>query len=112
MKRRKVENPTVTDEVTVVPVYRFNYTNAAMDGYVTATDTFSEAAGYGLMEGQSYSTNADGSLPKGAAALHVVLPVGSYDMNILRKGGTRADVYNDGIQIINNSTAAEELFII
>ena len=103
----RVTNPTGTDEVTVVPVYRFNYTNAAMDGYVTATGAFTAEAGYGLISGQSYSTNENGSLPKDAAALHVVLPEGSYDMNILRKGGTRADVYNDGIQIINNSTAAE-----
>ena len=102
----KVTNPT-SGEVTVVPIYRFNYTNAAMDGYTTATGTFTAATGYGLIDGQSYSTNENGSLPKDAATLHVVLPVGSYDMNILRKGGARADVYNDGIQIINNTTAAE-----
>ena len=103
----KVTNPTGSDEVTVVPIYRFNYTNSAMDGYVTATGTFTAETGYGLVDGQSYSTNENGSLPKDAATLHVVLPEGSYDMNILRKGGTRSDVYNDGIQIINNTTAAE-----
>ena len=103
----KITNPTGTEEVTVVPVYRFNYTNTAMDGYVTATNTFTAETGYGLIAGQNYSTNENGSLPKDAATLHVVLPEGSYDMNILRKGGTRSDVYNDGIQIINNTTAAE-----
>ena len=99
-----ITNP-YSGSVTVVPVYRFNYTNAAMDGYTTATGAYTAAAGYGLLSGQSYSTNANGSLPQGAATLHIDLPYGNYDMNILRKGGARTDVHCDGIQIINNTTS-------
>lgn len=106
----KAENGTVENttggKVTVVPVYRLSYTSAAKSGHTDATGTYDAAAGYGLLEDGSYGTNENGSLPTESAPLHIDLPYGSYDMNISRAGGVRADVYCDGIQIINNTTSS------
>ncbi|MGM9935817.1 MAG: hypothetical protein ACI38A_00550, partial [Candidatus Ornithomonoglobus sp.] len=106
----KAENGRVSNTtggtVTIVPVYRFSYTSTAMDGYVSAAEEYSAENGYGLISGINYNTNENGSLPVSGRPLHIDLPYGSYDMNILRIGGARADVYNDGIQIINNTTSA------
>ncbi|MBQ9599639.1 MAG: hypothetical protein IJR33_07540, partial [Clostridia bacterium] len=99
----KVVNPT-SGEVTVVPIYRFNYTSETIAGYTDAKAAYTAEAGYGINGSVTCDTN--GAKPD-SGTLRVMLPEGSYDMNILRKGGARADVYNDSIQIINNTTAAE-----
>ncbi|MBQ3463158.1 MAG: hypothetical protein IJH36_08625, partial [Clostridia bacterium] len=98
-----VVNPT-SGEVTVVPIYRFNYTSETIAGYTDAKAAYTAEAGYGINGSVTCDTN--GAKPD-SGTLRVMLPEGSYDMNILRKGGARADVYNDSIQIINNTTAAE-----
>ena len=98
----KVTKPAGESEVTVVPVYRFNYTNAAMDGYTTATGVYSKEAGYGTVSDVNYNTTADGSLPISGRPLIVDVPEGRYDISILRKNATRINTFNDGVKIITN----------
>lgn len=93
-------------EITVVPVYKFNYSSTDTDGYVTATGTYSPSVGYGLESGINYNINENGALPVSGRPLKADLPDGHYDITVTRRGGVRADVYSNGHQIINNTTSS------
>ena len=105
----KIEN-TTGGSVTVVPEYKFEFTNQAnptdehIKGYVkVGENSYSADKGYGLASG--YHINENGCLPKDVP-IKVDLAKGFYDIELYRKGGARADVYANGIQIINNSTSS------
>lgn len=96
----KVTNP-YGGEVTVVPIYRFNYTNAAMAGYTTATGTYTKSTGYGILSGVDYKVNANGAYPLNGP-LKIDVPDGRYDITVDRRGGMRFNVFNNGTQIMTN----------
>lgn len=102
---------TTGGTVTVVPQYRFEFTSTAaptdslISGYVKATSEYSPEVGYGLLGDLNYNINENGCSPLSGKPIKVNLPYGNYDISVYRKGGTRADVYNDDIQIINNTTS-------
>lgn len=105
----KIEN-TTGGSVTVVPEYKFEFTNQAnptdehIKGYVkVGENSYSADKGYGLASG--YHINENGCLPKDVP-IKVDLAKGFYDIELYRKGGARADVYANGVQIINNSTSS------
>lgn len=107
----KVHN-TTGGEVTVVPVYRFEFTSTDsstdehINGYVKVTQgSYSEEKGYGLTS-DSYSINENGCKPDSGKPIKVDVPNGFYDFTVYRKGGARADLYNNGVQIANNTTSA------
>ncbi|MBQ2664893.1 MAG: hypothetical protein IJG16_12220, partial [Clostridia bacterium] len=95
----KIANPTGNAEVTVVPVYRFNYASAAKDGYTSARSAYTKETGYGTYG--SVTLDENGALPS-SGSLRVSLPNGRYDINVQRAGGTRFNVYNDGYRITTN----------
>lgn len=108
----KVANNT-GKEVTVVPEYRFEFTNLNttedehIKGYVkVGENSYTTQSGYGLVSGLNYNINEKGCLPTEDKAIKADLPYGMYDIVVYRQGGARADVYNDGIQIINNTTSS------
>lgn len=45
-------------------------------------------------------------MPTGDNTIKIDVPDGFYDITVYRKGGARADVYNNGVQIINNTTSS------
>ena len=107
----KVHN-TSKSEVTVVPEYKFEFTNASsskdeyINGYVKVNaNSYTEEKGYGLGNGD-YHINENGCLPTGDNTIKIDVPDGFYDITVYRKGGARADVYNNGVQIINNTTSS------
>lgn len=107
----KIHN-TSKSEVTVVPEYKFEFTNTVssddehINGYVKVNaNSYTEEKGYGLGNGD-YHINENGCLPTGDNTIKIDVPDGFYDITIYRKGGARADVYNNGVQIINNTTSA------
>ncbi|MBQ8301119.1 MAG: hypothetical protein IJX57_04065, partial [Clostridia bacterium] len=108
----KIEN-TTGKEVTIVPVYRFEFTNttsstdANINGYVkVGVSSYTEAKGYGLVSGVDYAINENGCKAVSGAPIKADVPDGYYDITVYRKGGSRADVYNNGVQIINNTTSS------
>lgn len=105
----KIAN-TAGGSVTVVPEYKFEFTSQAnptdehIKGYVkVGENSYSADKGYGLASG--YHINENGCLPKDVP-IKVDLAEGFYDIELYRKGGARADVYANGVQIINNSTSS------
>lgn len=105
----KIENAT-GGSVTVVPEYKFEFTNKTsttdehIKGYVkVGENSYSADKGYGLESG--YHINENGCLCTDNP-IKVSLAKGFYDIELYRKGGARADVYANGIQIINNSTSS------
>lgn len=108
-KDEKITN-TTGGSVTVVPEYKFEFTNEtnSSDAYIkdfvkVSENTYSKETGCGLLSG--YSINANGCLCKDNPIM-IDLAKGFYDIEVYRKGGTRADVYVNGMQIINNTTSA------
>ncbi len=104
-----VHNTTGT-EVTVVPVYRFEFTNTAvgaeLNGYVkVGASSYTEANGYGLINAD-YAINENGCKPIDGRPVKADVPDGYYDIAVYRKGGVRADIYNNGVLIINNTNSA------
>lgn len=107
----KVHN-TTGSEVTIVPVYRFEFTNtssstdAHINGYVkVGASSYTEEKGYGLLSGVNYSINENGCKPISGSPIKVDVPDGFYDITLYRKGGVRCDVFNNDVQIINNTTS-------
>lgn len=101
---------TTGGAVTVVPEYKFEFTNETnitderIKGYVkVGENSYSTDKGYGLASG--YHINENGCLPKDVP-IKIDLAKGFYDIELYRKGGARADVYANGVQIINNSTSS------
>ncbi|MGN0183107.1 MAG: sialate O-acetylesterase, partial [Candidatus Ornithomonoglobus sp.] len=99
-------------EVTVVPEYKFEFTNQTnptdehIKGYVkVGENSYSEDSGYGLVSEGSYSINENGCRAD-SSPIKIDLPKGYYDAEIYRKGGARADIYVNGVQIINNTTSS------
>lgn len=104
-----VENTTGT-EVIIVPEYKFEFTNQTnptdehIKGYVKVGDnSYTEEKGYGLLG--AGSINENGCLCKDIP-IRADLAKGFYDVEVYRRGGARADVYVNGIQIINNTTSS------
>lgn len=98
--------------MTVVPEYKFEFTNTSsskdeyINGYVKVNaNSYTEEKGYGLENGD-YHINENGCLPTGDNTIKIDVPDGFYDITVYRKGGARADVYNNGVQIINNTTSS------
>lgn len=111
-KNGKIEN-TTGGEVTVVPVYRFEFTNTEaseddkINGYVkVGANSYTKEKGYGLLGGVDYSINENGCKAIDGRPIKADVPNGYYDITVYRKGGCRADVYNNGVQIINNTTSS------
>lgn len=107
----KVHN-TTGGEVTIVPVYRFEFTNTSsstdenINGYVKVeANSYTEAKGYGLTNAD-YSINENGCKPVAETPIKADVPNGYYDIAVYRKGGARADIYNNEVLIINNSTSS------
>ncbi len=102
----KVHNTTGT-KVTVVPEYKFDFTqDGHIDGYVkVGANSYTEEKGYGLLSGVDYSINGNGCRPVDGRPIKVDVPAGFYDITVYRVGGVRADVYSEGVQIINNTTS-------
>lgn len=99
-------------EVTVVPEYKFEFTNQTgstdplIAGYVkVGADSYKDGNGYGLTSAD-YKIDANGCLPKEANPIKIDLPDGFYDMTIYRVGGGHADVYSNGRLIVQNGSAA------
>lgn len=108
----KVHN-TTGGEVTIVPVYRFEFTNTSssadehINGYVKVGESsYTAQKGYGLVSGADYSINENGCKAVSGRPIKADVPSGYYDITVYRKGGVRADVYNNGTQIINNTTSS------
>lgn len=108
----KIHN-TTGGEVTIVPIYRFEFTNTAssedehIKGFVkVGTSSYTADKGYGLVSGVDYSINENGCKALAGKPIKADVPNGYYDITVYRKGGVRADVYNNGIQIINNTTSS------
>ena len=98
-------------EVTIVPEYRFEFTDQTssndenITGYVkVGQGTYSKETGYGLLS-EDYRINENGCKAD-AYPIKVDLPEGFYDMTVYRKGGGRSDIYSDGRLIANNTTSA------
>lgn len=109
IESNRVHN-TTGGSVTVVPIYKFEFTSQAsptdenIKGYVKAGQgSYSSTTGYGLLN-ENYSITENGCLPK-ANPIKADVPNGFYDITVYRVGGTRSDVYSEGTQIINNSTS-------
>ena len=104
---------TTGGRVTVVPVYKFEFTNQQnpadpyLQGYVKVTEknSYNASTGYGLANAE-YSINENGCKPVDGAPIKVDVPAGYYDITVYRRGGARADVYSEGVQIINNTNSA------
>ncbi len=104
---------TTGGKVTIVPAYRFEFTNQQnptdpyLKGYVkvTAKNSYNASVGYGLANAE-YSVNENGCKPVAGAPIKVDVPAGYYDITVYRRGGARADVYSEGVQIINNTNSA------
>lgn len=98
-------------EVTVVPVYRFAFTNTSnSDEYIkeyvkVGVNSYTEERGYGLIDAE-YGINENGCKPVSGKPIKVDVPNGFYDITVYRKGGVRADLYNNGVQIANNTTSS------
>ena len=103
----KVHNATGA-KVTVVPEYKFDFTqDGHIDGYVKAgANSYTAEKGYGLLSGVDYSIDANGCRPVDGRPIKVDVPAGFYDITVYRVGGVRADVYSEGVQIINNTTSS------
>lgn len=102
---------TTGGEVTIVPEYKFEFTNQTnptdenIAGYVkVAENSYTIEKGYGLTS-QSYNINANGCFAKDNP-IKVDLANGFYDITVYRLGGSRADIYSNGRLIANNTTAA------
>jgi poly(3-hydroxybutyrate) depolymerase/lysophospholipase L1-like esterase len=107
----KVHN-TTGNTVTIVPDYKFEFTNQAnptdehINGYVkVGTNSYTEQKGYGLTNAD-YGINENGCRPIDGQPIKVDLPSGYYDITVYRVGGTRADVYSEGVQIMQNTTSS------
>ncbi|MGN0150525.1 MAG: sialate O-acetylesterase, partial [Clostridia bacterium] len=107
----KIAN-TSGGEVTVVPEYKFEFTNQTnptdeyIKGYVKVSEnSYTVDSGYGLVSGGSYSINENGCKVD-ENPIKIDLSKGYYDVKIYRKGGARADIYANGVQIINNTTSS------
>ena len=109
-ENNKIQN-TAGGEVTVVPEYRFEFTNQEnptdenIAGYVKAGEnSYSGETGFGLLDGD-YEINENGcrvdELP-----IKVDLAGGFYDVTVYRRGGCRADIYSGGKLIANNTTSS------
>ncbi|MDO5398119.1 MAG: sialate O-acetylesterase [bacterium] len=103
----KVHNTTGA-KVTVVPEYKFDFTQ---DGHIAGfvkvgANSYTEEKGYGLLSGVDYSINENGCRPVDGRLIKADVPSGYYDITVYREGGVRADVYSEGIQIINNTTSS------
>ncbi len=108
----KVAN-TTGKEVTIVPVYRFEFTNTAasadeyISGYIkVGANSYTKEKGYGLLGSVDYSINENGCKAAEGRPIKADVPDGFYDITVYRRGGCRADVYNNGVQIINNTTSS------
>lgn len=102
-----VVHNTTGGEVIIVPEYKFEFTNRekAFEGYVkVGENSYTKEKGYGLID-RDYKINENGCRPEGDAPIKVDVPKGYYDITICRKGGVRADVYSEGVQIIQNTTS-------
>ena len=102
---------TTGGEVTIVPEYKFEFTNqtnptdANIVGYVkVAQGSYTEEKGYGLTSA-NYSINENGCKADGNP-IKVILADGFYDITVYRLGGGRADIYSKGQLIANNTTSA------
>lgn len=102
----KVHNTTGA-KVTIVPEYKFDFTqDGHIDGYVkVGSNSYTQEKGYGLLNGVDYSINSNGCRPVDGRPIKADVPKGFYDITVYRAGGVRADVYSEGIQIINNTTS-------
>ncbi|MGN0162193.1 MAG: sialate O-acetylesterase, partial [Candidatus Ornithomonoglobus sp.] len=107
----KITN-TSGGEVTIVPEYKFEFTNQTdptdeyIKGYVkVGENSYTADSGYGLVSGGSYSINENGCRVD-ENPIKIDLPKGYYDIEVYRKGGARADIYANGVQIINNTTSS------
>lgn len=107
LENGKVHN-TTGEKVTVVPEYKFDFTqDGHIDGYVkVGANSYTEEKGYGLLDGVDYSINTNGCRPVEGRPIKVDVPEGYYDVTVYREGGVRADVYSEGVQIINNTTSS------
>ena len=99
-------------DVTIVPEYKFEFTNQTnpadeyIKGYVkVGENSYTADSGYGLVSGGSYSINENGCRVD-EDPIKIDLPKGYYDIEVYRKGGARADIYANGVQIINNTTSS------
>ncbi|MCI8405257.1 MAG: hypothetical protein HFE49_10225 [Clostridia bacterium] len=104
---------TTGGSVTIVPEYRFEFTNQTnpaeenIKGYVKVdAGSYSAESGYGLINGIDYKINENGCRADESSPIRIKLPEGFYDVEVYRKGGVRADVYANGVQIINNTTSS------
>jgi hypothetical protein len=102
---------TTGGSVTVVPEYKFEFTNQTnptdnnIQGYVkVSANSYSGDKGYGLLNGVDYKINENGCYADNP--IKVKLAEGFYDITVYRKGGARADIYNNGELIANNTTSA------
>lgn len=107
----KVHN-TTGGEVIVVPEYKFEFTNQTnptdehIKGYVkVAQGSYTADKGYGLTS-ESYNINANGCAPVSGRPIKADVPSGYYDIEVYRIGGCRADIYSEGVQIMNNTTSS------
>ncbi|MCI8520972.1 MAG: hypothetical protein HFE50_05710 [Clostridia bacterium] len=107
----KVHN-TTGDKVTVVPEYKFEFTNQTnptdehIKGFVkVGADSYTSEKGYGLINAE-YAINENGCKPVDGRPIKVDLPKGYYDITIYRVGGARSDVYSEGVQIIQNTNSS------
>ncbi|MCH5210067.1 MAG: hypothetical protein J1F01_03785 [Oscillospiraceae bacterium] len=98
-------------EVTIVPEYKFEFTNQTnptdenIAGYVkVAQGSYTAEKGYGLTS-ENYSINANGCKAD-SNPIKVILADGFYDVTVYRLGGGRADIYSKGQLIANNTTSA------
>lgn len=105
----KIRN-TTGGKVTVVPEYKIEFTNQTnatdsnIQGYVkVGANSYSDDSGYGLINGADYKINENGCYAENP--IKVKVAEGFYDITVYRKGGGRADIYNNGELIANNTTS-------
>ncbi len=111
----KVHN-TTGGEATVVAEFKLEFTNQTsptdehIAGYTKVGESsYTSESGYGL-SGTGYSINANGCLPTSSTgSIKLDLEAGFYDITLYRLGGGRADVYCDGVMIMNNTTSTTSL---
>lgn len=106
----KIEN-TTGGSVTVVPEYKFEFTNQTnptdknIAGYTkVGQGSYTEEKGYGLTA-DDYKISTNGCYAKDSP-IKVDLASGYYDITVYRIGGARADIYSNGRLIANNTTSA------
>lgn len=96
----RAENGIITNpydsEVTVVPDYKFEFTNGTLDGYIDVSDEelYSSSNGYGLKaKGEGLSENGYKMLKNSDLPFMIDLPDGYYDVRFTKKASGRVDLY-------------------